>query len=286
MKKLLSILWITISVCFAQNAEDSCTCDLAPGVTNVPIAEWDDNLFYCNWITDQTFCYGQPAPDTAGGLAIKLLADGEEFAIPKYGTLWSVYKERHRALDIDLKTGEPVVAMFDGIVRYAQYNKGGFGNLVIVRHYNGLETYYAHFSMIKVKPNQKVKAGEVLGFGGNTGRSYNPHLHLEVRFMDNQLDPLSFIDWTNKCLKTNELVLNQKVFQPWTLGIFNEVPETRIDKPKKLPEIPGAVYHIIKKGETLYSISQKYQTTVKEICTLNKISNPDIVLIDQKIRVK
>src|SRR5688572_23699762 len=182
-----------------------------PGASNqsYKIKQWDDNLFYCNWNNQQTFCYFVEAPDTTGGVAVEILKEGENFFIPVYGTLWSVFKKTHKGLDIDLKTGDTVVNMFDGIVRYAQFNKGVFGNLVIVRHYNGLETYYGHLSKIKVKPDQKVKAGELLGLGGSTGRSYNPHLHLEVRFQDHPLDPFAFIDWTEKKLKTNILVLEK-----------------------------------------------------------------------------
>jgi murein DD-endopeptidase MepM/ murein hydrolase activator NlpD len=85
----------------------------------------------------------------------------------------------HYGIDLSLRTGEPIKAMFDGRVRVAK-RAGAYGNLVVVEHDNQLETYYAHLSRINVAPGDEIKAGEVLGLGGNTGRSTGPHLHLEI----------------------------------------------------------------------------------------------------------
>lgn len=300
-KKLYSILLFLISTSYvyAQNIADT-TMEVSVG--NCHIKKWDENLFYCNWNNTQTFAYFVSAPDTTGGVALELVKNEEKFTLPKYGTLWSVFKKAHKGLDIDLKTGDSVLNMFDGIVRYAQYNNGGFGNLVIVRHYNGLETYYGHLSKIKVKVDQKVTSGELLGLGGSTGRSYNPHLHLEVRYQDHPLDPFSFIDWTNKNLKTNILLLEKKIFTPWDLGIqpvdisspnFTTVsnPIINISESDSVqhhqePIDSNAVYYSIKKGDTLYSIARKYNTTMQQICNWNNIKNPDKIFLGQKIRVK
>lgn len=259
------------------------------------IKEWDENLFYCNWNNQQTFCYFVPAPDTTGGVAIELLKGEEKFCLPRFGTLWSVFKEKHKGLDIDLKTGDTVLNMFDGIVRYAQFNTGGFGNLVIVRHYNGLETYYGHLSKIKVKVDQKITAGQLLGLGGSTGRSYNPHLHLEVRYQDHPLDPFAFIDWENKTMRTNVLVLDKKVFSPWELGIdpvdiskpnYTTVSNNTTNIASEVVVDPNASYHIIKKGDTLYSIAKSNGTTLQQLCDWNGIKDPDKIFLGQKLRVK
>ena len=69
-------------------------------------------------------------------------------------------------MDIPLKTGEPIYATFDGKVRYSRYNSGGFGNLVIIRHPNGLETWYAHLTKRNVGSEEYVRAGQVIGYGG------------------------------------------------------------------------------------------------------------------------
>ena len=97
------------------------------------------------------------------------------YTIPFNGRVTSRFGVRHgrnhNGTDIDLETGDTVYAAFDGKVRYSQLHNGGFGNLVIIRHYNGLETYYAHLSKMFVAPNQYVKAGDPIALGGNTGRS-------------------------------------------------------------------------------------------------------------------
>lgn len=302
MKKSLCSIWLFFCLAgiYGQQAED--TIDKVASTRPVHIKQWDENLFYCNWNNQQTFCYFVTAPDTTGGVAIELLKGDEKFYLPRFGTLWSVFKEKHKGLDIDLKTGDSVINMFDGIVRYAQFNNGGFGNLVIVRHYNGLETYYGHLSKIKVKVDQKVKAGELLGLGGSTGRSYNPHLHLEVRYQDHPLDPFTFIDWEKKTMKTNLLILTKRAFSPWDLGI----PPAEISKPdyttisyntsqtdtnqvtqteQPLGEVKFA-YHVIKKGDTLYSIAKANGTTLAQICDWNGIKDPNKIYLGQKIRVK
>ncbi len=300
LKKTFNILFFSVSLLYGQATADS-TTEVSAGKSH--IKEWDENLFYCNWSNTQTFAYFVSAPDTVGGVTLELLKDNEKFTLPKFGTLWSVFKKAHKGLDIDLKTGDSVLNMFDGIVRYAQYNKGGFGNLVIVRHYNGLETYYGHLSKIKVKVDQKVSSGQLLGLGGSTGRSYNPHLHLEVRYQDHPLDPFSFIDWSTQQLKTNQLVLEKKIFSPWDMGIqpvdisspnYTTVSNPNVYVPSDTVQNNvtvtdasiNATYYSIKKGDTLYSIAKKYGTTMQQICSWNNINDPNKIYLGQKIRVK
>ncbi|MBY0425225.1 MAG: M23 family metallopeptidase, partial [Cytophagales bacterium] len=86
----------------------------------------------------------------------------------------------HYGVDLDLNMGDPVYAAFDGIVRICRYDRNGYGNYVLVRHYNGLETIYGHLTRQTVKVGDYVKAGELVGLGGSTGRSSGPHLHFEV----------------------------------------------------------------------------------------------------------
>jgi hypothetical protein len=134
------------------------------------------------------------------------------YRAPVDGIVTSRYGYRHgrhhSGIDLDLETGDTVRSCWAGKVRYAKYNDGGFGNLVIVRHYNGLETLYAHLSKLIVAPDQEVKAGDVLGLGGNTGRSYGSHLHFEVRFYDAAINPEEVIDFDKK-INPNECVYNE-----------------------------------------------------------------------------
>jgi murein DD-endopeptidase MepM/ murein hydrolase activator NlpD len=100
------------------------------------------------------------------------------------------------------------MSTFAGVVRYARggYN-GGYGKLVIVRHFNGLETYYAHHWNLLVEEGDTVSAGTPLGIIGSTGRSNGPHLHFEVRFLGESMDPDDFF---NVMSDTSDFVIKKK----------------------------------------------------------------------------
>ncbi|NEQ36080.1 MAG: peptidoglycan DD-metalloendopeptidase family protein [Okeania sp. SIO3I5] len=103
---------------------------------------------------------------------------------PARGALTSGYGWRwgrmHRGIDIAAPTGTPIVAAAPGIVTYADWNSGGYGNLVEIQHPNGSLTVYAHNSQILVREGQKVSQGEMIAKMGSTGRSTGPHLHFEI----------------------------------------------------------------------------------------------------------
>ena len=97
-----------------------------------------------------------------------------------FGPRW---RRMHNGLDLKVNIGDTIVAAFDGKVRIVKYERRGYGKYVVIRHDNGLETVYGHLSKQLVEENQLVKAGEVIGLGGNTGRSTGSHLHFETRFL-------------------------------------------------------------------------------------------------------
>ena len=99
------------------------------------------------------------------------------------------FGRNHYGTDIKLYVGDTVRSVFNGKIRTVAYEAAGYGNYVIVRHDNGLETVYGHMSKHLVKENQVVRAGEPIGLGGNTGRSYGSHLHFETRFLGEYIDP-------------------------------------------------------------------------------------------------
>ena len=123
--------------------------------------------------------------------------DGYHHPLHNEGELLSPFGKRvarnHNGVDIRAAVTDTVYAAFDGKVRYAAYNTGGYGNLVIIRHYNGLETYYSHLSRIDVMQNEYVDAGQPLGVAGRTGRASCVHLHFETRFCGLPINPESLI---------------------------------------------------------------------------------------------
>lgn len=170
----------------------------------------------------------------------------------------------HYGIDIDLETGDSVRCAFEGKVRIAKRNKS-YGNVVIVRHNNGLETIYAHLSKILVKSGDFVDAGKLLGLGGNTGKSRGSHLHFETRYKGQPINPNDIISFETDKLICDSIVITKKNFE-------------------YQKKIKNARYHTVRKGDTLYSISRKYGTTIKTICKLNGIKTTTVLRAGKKLR--
>lgn len=111
----------------------------------------------------------------------------------RYGANESIRNHTHKGLDIAASNGTPIVAAADGVVTYAQYNNGGYGNLVKISHGNGVETYYGHCSKLYVSVGQTVKAGDTIAAVGSTGHSTGNHLHFEIRLNGNQVNPQNYL---------------------------------------------------------------------------------------------
>lgn len=212
------------------------------------------------------------------GFLLDLVEDGCEFVPPFVGQVNSNYGWRrgrmHRGIDIDLEIGDSVYAAFDGIVRIQRYNPGGFGNYVLIRHYNGLETIYGHLSEALVERNQTVRAGDIIGFGGSTGRSTGPHLHFETRFMGQAFNPNKVINFTDHKLIQEQIYINQTWFPTYK----KPVPASATKSKKR--------YHKIRRGDTLYGLALKYGTSVNQICRLNGIKRTTTLRIGRTLRVK
>ena len=185
----------------------------------------------------------------------------------------------HYGIDLGLRLGEPIRSMFDGIVRVAK-RAGAYGNLVIIEHDNKLETYYAHLSKINVAEGDEIKAGEVLGLGGSTGRSTGPHLHLEIRYQGAAINPEDVIDFSTYALKDNTLELTKDNFRHHSSRNSNVKLANNKTKATK-----GGQYTKVRKGETLSSIAKRNGTTVRKLAKLNNIKGSRIKA-GQKIRIR
>jgi len=230
------------------------------------IEEDSSGIFSNQWINDQIFAY-KIQRDSIKDTVLVLVDSIHPFQMPIYGHLFRGFTYTHKGLDIKLSKGDTVRAAFNGVVRYAKYNRGGFGNLVIIRHYNRLESYYAHNSKILVKINQVVRSGDPISLGGSSGRSRGPHCHFELRYKDIPLDALRVIDFDNQKLIASVFPITKTVFYP---NDYN----------------PNAVYHKIKSGDTLGHLASKYHSNVKEICAMNKIKTNTKLRIGSSIRVR
>ena len=233
-----------------------------------------------------------------------------EFHYPCDGKLISNYGMRgrrmHTGVDLKANYGDNIYAAFDGVVRMAKYYSG-YGNVVVIRHYNGLETVYGHNSKNKVKVNQVVKAGDIIALAGRTGRATTEHLHFEVRVQGQVFNPNLLIDVTNRKLQQKPLYVykqgnsifasnNERTASDRQLAATNDTPATAQASAVKssIPAPKGgttatdgnAVYHKIVKGDTLYALALKYKTTVAAICRLNGISSKKVLQLGERLRIK
>ena len=232
------------------------------------IPAFDD---YCDWNTTEIHGYDIDIKDKlTEPFMLELRHDECDYHHPFQGRITSKFGWRdgrhHNGIDIKLYTGDPVKVAFEGVVRIARYSRS-YGNVVVVRHNNGLETLYAHLSARKVKPGQHVESGDVIGLGGNTGRSTGSHLHFEVRYLGEAIDPSTLIDWENGELIHDKYMLS--------LNDFDYLKKVRAKK-----------YHTIRRGETLSSISRKYGTSVRTLCRLNGFSQNTTIYAGKRIRVR
>ena len=222
---------------------------------------------------------------------IRLVDSLQSYHYPYIGRITSRYGPRrgrqHQGIDMALKVGDPIYATFDGKVRLSKA-AGNYGNLVIIRHCNGLETYYAHLSERSVQSGDWVVAGQQIGLGGNTGRSTGPHLHYEVRYRGQSFDPERIIDFKTGELRRAELLLKKRHFSIYAKFDQNFDDEIEIEKQEEAERKAAAAiqYHTVRSGDTLGAIARKYGTTVTRICQLNGIKSTSILRIGQRLRVR
>ena len=189
-------------------------------------------------------------------------------------------RRMHRGVDLAYPMGTPVVAAFDGMVRISKASAGGYGQLIVIRHHNKLETYYGHLSQRFVNPGQIVHAGDTIALGGSTGRSTGPHLHFETRYLGYDFNPTKIIDFDNFKLKNDTLYTSG--FEVTSKSL---IAEKSANDAKAATSSTGAVYHKVRRGETLGSIAKKYHTYVSTIKKLNGLKS-DFIREGQRLRVK
>jgi murein DD-endopeptidase MepM/ murein hydrolase activator NlpD len=211
------------------------------------------------------------------------------------------HRRRHQGVDLPLNTGTPVYAAFDGKVRISKRYKA-YGNLVVLRHDNGLETFYGHLSKILVEDDQWVSAGTVIGLGGSTGRSTGPHLHFETRYKGYAFDPEWLIDFSSGVLRHRLFVLKKKYLSASSKYVPESEQEEidilegdaadkaeaekKAEEAKKAAAAAAVQYHTIRQGDTLGALAVRYHTSVKALCRLNGISETTILRLGKKLRVK
>ena len=218
-----------------------------------------------------------------------------------FGSRWG---RQHKGLDIKVYIGDTIRAAFSGKVRIVRYEGGGYGKYIVIRHNNGLETIYGHLSKQLVRENQEVRAGDVIGLGGNTGRSTGSHLHFETRLCGVALNPALMFDFRNQDVVDDYYMFRKDRYESegqaanrlrGKIGnggyVASDVRgETygggkAVQQSRKMEERNVEIrYHKVAAGETLYSIAKRRKVTVDDLCRLNHLTRDIKVRPGQLLR--
>ena len=188
-----------------------------------------------------------------------------------FGPRW---RRMHNGLDLKVNIGDTIVAAFDGKVRIVKYERKGYGKYVVIRHDNGLETVYGHLSKQLVEENQLVKAGEVIGLGGNTGRSTGSHLHFETRFLGIAINPVYMFDFPKQDI----------VADTYTFRKTQSKNSTRAGSHDAEIADGTVRYYKVKSGDSLSRISKITVVSITKLCELNRITTKSILRLNQVLR--
>lgn len=282
--------------------------------------EADKTVFAQHWNEEYLSpYYNVPLTSIPETVPIQLVDSLRAYHYPYKGHITSRFGprhgRRHAGVDISLRLGDTIRAVFNGKVRYSKCHENGYGELIIIRHDNGLETYNAHLSKRLVKPGQRVAAGEVIGLGGSTGRSTGPHLHFEFRYMGQSFDPERIIDFKTGNLRRDFFLLKRSYFDTYSKYeqdfngekvVATTTTTTTASKPatsttakpststtskstnstSSKSSSQSVINHKLQSGETISHLAVKYNTTSKKIQELNPGLALDKVKAGQVIRVK
>lgn len=216
------------------------------------------------------------------------LIDLRDFTMPtpsrvvtsNFGSRWG---RQHKGLDVKVYIGDTIRAAFSGKVRIVNYEAKGYGNYVVIRHPNGLETIYGHMSKHLVRENQEVRSGDPIGLGGNTGRSTGSHLHFETRLCGVALNPALMFDFANQDVVGDSYFYNKRTYNREAAeatrlrganGKYGYNPDD-VNSDRATASASsfnsGSRFHKVKRGETLSAIARKRHTTIDALCRANRI---------------
>jgi murein DD-endopeptidase MepM/ murein hydrolase activator NlpD len=227
---------------------------------------------YAIWDNLKVNPYKIPSDSILINDSVYLNLTGFRYPLAKHYRVTSEFGPRrrrfHHGIDLKVYKGDSILNVMDGMVRIAK-RVGSYGNLVVVRHNNGLESFYGHLSKIHVKQDQTVKAGALLGLGGSTGRSTGTHLHFELRYLGQCLNPRDLVDFDSLCIKNDTVLLTQKNF----------------DYRKSLRASAGASGRVwtVRKGDSLSLIAKRTGTSVSRLCYLNGITARTLIKPGRKL---
>ena len=234
-------------------------------------SEYPALSLYPNWNNQYVHAYGNaiiPDTYTIDLTGFHMPTPSTKITSP-FGPRW---RRMHNGLDLKVNIGDTIVAAFDGKVRIVKYERRGYGKYVVIRHDNGLETVYGHLSKQLVEENQLVKAGEVIGLGGNTGRSTGSHLRFETRFLGIAINPIYMFDFPKQDIVADTYTFRRTQGSKRAGSHDTQVADSTIR------------YHKVKSGDTLSRIAKLRGVSVSTLCKLNRIKPTTTLRIGQVLR--
>lgn len=258
------------------------------------------DIYTEGWNSKHVNCYsGVKVPQTAQ-------IDVSNFAMPHKGYITSPYGYRrrfrrmHKGVDLKVNIGDTIRAAFDGRVRIKNFERAGYGNYLVLRHTNDLETVYGHLSGFLVDEGQYVKVGDPIALGGNTGRSTGPHLHFETRYMGYAINPCAIFDFANQTTHTDIFTFDKNTYQKarnfdpkansaYAQQYLRENPSKPYVKSKSgktsNTRAASSTYRV-RKGDSLSKIASRHGTTVANLCRLNGIKSNAKLSIGQRLKLR
>jgi len=230
-----------------------------------------EDIYNNIWTSDHVNPYKIPIDSLPDSVRINC----SNFFVPVHGMITSEFGPRryrfHYGVDLRLKVGDSVRSAFSGKVRIIDYEARGYGNYIVIRHNNGLETVYGHLSAVLVLLNQNVKAGQLIALGGNTGHSTGPHLHFETRYIGNAINPTHIIDFaTGRARDKSYLIVKKQTFY-----YQHEVKASTLAK-----------YYKVRKHDTLQRIAARNGTNLRALCKLNGIKPKTHIKPGIRLRIR
>ena len=252
-----------------------------------------------------------------GMLPANFKIDLRGFAMPtpsrkitsKFGPRWG---KQHKGIDIKVYTGDTIYAAFDGKVRIAKFNAGGWGYYIVLRHPNGLETLYGHLSRQLVKEDQIVRAGQPIGLGGATGHVTGSHLHFETRLLGQAINPAFMFDF-----EAQDVTGDYYVVKNGAIKNSNQAPMLTTQASAPIAEKPEVVTlasrpqheasntpattdnkgttheskteqqpvtYVVKDGDNLFRIAQSHGLTLDQLCRLNGLKPSSLIVRGQVLK--
>ncbi len=223
----------------------------------------------------------------------RAVIDVRGYHMPVPGGVTSNYGYRakfgrmHKGIDLKLRSNDTIYAAFDGKVRVSSYEAKGFGNYLIIRHPNKLETIYGHMNKALVKQGQYVKAGQPIGLGGSTGRSTGPHLHFETRYMGYAINPAAIFDFGNKTTHSDFYTFTKKTYtQPRNYASAAPIKETQQTSVYKPATNSNNDTYTVKNGDTIASVAMQNGISRTRLLQLNNLNGKAVLRPGQVLKIK